>query len=269
VKQRNSVDRTLPSSPAEDHSHYPSDHAQREHLAALIERFRGKNPFEKLGIKPNASEPAIHQAYARLAKETHPDRFALATDAVKTLADEAFREVSRAYGLLSDPHRLAAYRAEPDRDEKETQELAEGYRALEAEREFQKGETYLRARKWAEALRHFERAVELYPEEGEYHAYSGWAYYLTHGSDTETLKAAFARVKHGAKLAPDRERPYLFLGRLAQVADRLDLAERCLGKALECKPDSIEAQRELRLLEMRRPKRGFLARLSAKLLSHS
>jgi curved DNA-binding protein CbpA len=244
-----------------DHSHYAQDHAQRARLSALIERLQSKNPFRKLNLKPDAPEAEIRTAYARLAKETNPDQFVSATEAVKGLAEQAFREVTRAYEQLSDPQRLAAYRADPDRDEREAQELEEGYRALAAEQEFQKGEAQLRARSWAKALRHFEKAVELYPDEGEYHAYCGWAYYLTHGNDPQTLKTAFARVKQAIKLAPDRERPYLFLARLAQAADRMEMAERLLGKALERKPDSVEAIRELRLIQMRRPKPGLLGRL--------
>jgi len=68
-------------------------------------------------------------------------------------------------------------------------------------------------------------------------------------------------LKQGAKLAPEREKPYLFLGRLCQAAGRLELAERMFTKAVECRPDSIEGLRELRLLQMRRPKQGLLGRL--------
>ena len=119
----------------------------------------------------------------------------------------------------------------------------------------------MRAHDWSGALGHFERAVELFPDEGEYLAYCGWCYYLTHGHDEVVFKKAFALVKRGAKLAPGREKPYLFLGRLCQAAERLELAERMFMKAVECRPDSIEALRELRLLQMRRPKRGLLDRL--------
>jgi tetratricopeptide (TPR) repeat protein len=111
---------------------------------------------------------------------------------------------------------------------------------------------------------HFEKAVELYPDEGEYLAYCGWAYYLTHGHDEVVFRKSFELVKRGAKLAPEREKPYLFLGRLCQAAERIELAEKMFMKAVECRPDSIEALRELRLLQMRRPKRSLLTRLLRK-----
>lgn len=245
----------------EDHSHFAADHEQRAELTALLERLGHPSPFHKLGIGRDATEDEIRSAYMRLAKETHPDRYAAASQAARDLAEQAFREVTRAYELLSDPARLASYREDPTRDRKEAQALEEAQRAIGAEREFQKGEARLRSHDWSGALTHFERAVELYPDEGEYIAYCGYAYYLTHGHADDVFKKAFTMVKKGAKLAPDREKPYLFLGRLCQAAGRLELAERMFTKAVECRPDSIEALRELRLLQMRRPKQGLLGRL--------
>lgn len=245
----------------EDHSHFAADHEQRAELTALLERLGHPSPFQKLGIGRDASEDEIRSAYMRLAKETHPDRYAAASQAARDLAEQAFREVTRAYDLLSDPARLASYREDPNRDRKEAQALEEAQRAIGAEREFQKGEARLRSHDWSGALTHFERAVELYPDEGEYLAYCGYAYYLTHGHADDVFKKAFAMVKKGAKLAPEREKPYLFLGRLCQAAGRLELAERMFTKAVECRPDSIEGLRELRLLQMRRPKQGLLGRL--------
>ena len=252
-----------PSKPAaaEDHSHYAADHEQRMALTAVLERLSKPSPFEKLGVARDAAESEIRSAYVSLAKETHPDRYAKASHAVHDLAERAFREVTRAFELLSDPASLSRYRTDPERDHKEAQALDEAQRAIAAERAFQKGEARLRSHDWAGALGHFERAVELFPDEGEYLAYCGWCYYLTHGHDEVVFKKAFGLVKRGAKLAPGREKPYLFLGRLCQAAERLELAERMFMKAVECRPDSIEALRELRLLQMRRPKRGLLGRL--------
>ncbi len=250
--------------PEEDHSHYAADHEQRAALTALLARLAKPSPFEKLGVLRDASPAEIRSAYMQLAKETHPDRYSAASAAVRGIAEQAFREVTRAFELLSDPLSLSKYRADPERDRKEEQALDEAKRAIAGEREFQKGEARLRLHDWSGALVHFEKAVEFYPEEGEYLAYCGWAYYLTHGHDDQVFKKAFELVKRGAKLAPDREKPYLFLGRLCQAAERVELAEKMFMKAVECRPDSIEALRELRLLQMRRPKRGLLGRLLRK-----
>lgn len=246
---------------ASDSMHYAADHEQRAALAALLVGLRRPSPFDKLGLRPDATPAEIRRAYTELAKRAHPDRFAAASEVVRDLAEEAFREITRAYQLLADPARLEQYRQDPNRDAKNAEAVEEAQRALAAEQEFQAGESRLRVYDWAGALAHFERASELYPDEGEYLAFCGWAYYLTHGHDEEVFRKAFTLVKRGAKLAPERDKPYLFLGRLAQAAGRLDLAERMFVTAVEKRPDCTEALRELRLLSMRKPKKSIVGRL--------
>ncbi|HSJ95707.1 MAG TPA: DnaJ domain-containing protein, partial [Myxococcota bacterium] len=249
------------TSELEEHSHYAADHEQRAALATLLVRLRQPSPFEKLGLRPDATVEQIRTSYTELAKRAHPDRFAAASEVVRDLAEEAFREITRAYQALSEPTRLAEYRTDPTRDAKNAKAQEEAQRALAAEQEFQRGEARLRVYDWAGALAHFERACELYPDEGEYMAFCGWAYYLTHGHDDDVLRKAFALVKRGAKLAPERDKPYLFLGRLCQAAGRLELAEKMFMKAVERRPDCTEALRELRLLAMRKPKQGLVRRI--------
>ena len=253
---------TPPAAAAEaDSMHYAADHEQRAALAALLVGLRRPSLFDKLGLRPDATPAEIRRSYTELAKRAHPDRFAAASEVVRDLAEEAFREITRAYQLLADPVRLEQYRKDPNRDEKNAEAVEEAQRALAAEQEFQAGESRLRVYDWAGALAHFERASELYPDEGEYLAYCGWAYYLTHGHDEAVFRKAFTLVKRGAKLAPERDKPYLFLGRLSQAAGRLDLAEKMFLKAVEKRPDCTEALRELRLLEMRKPKKSIVGRL--------
>ncbi len=246
---------------APENAHYAADHEQRAALTALLVGLRRPSPFDKLGLRSDTTPTEIRYAYTALAKRAHPDCFVAASEVVRNLAEEAFREITRAYQLLADPVRLEQYRQDPERDAKNAEAVEEAQRALGAEQEFQAGESRLRAYDWAGALAHFERACELYPDEGEYLAFCGWAYYLTHGHDEAVFRKAFALVKRGAKLAPDRDKPYLFLGRLSQAAGRLDLAEKMFVKAVERRPDCTEALRELRLLAMRKPKQGLVGRL--------
>lgn len=61
------------------------------------------DPYEILGVKPDATEEDIRAAYRALARQHHPD-VNKATDAA-----ERFNEVQQAYDLLSDPEKRAAY----------------------------------------------------------------------------------------------------------------------------------------------------------------
>ncbi len=228
--------------------------ALRIELSAMAERMRNADAFAVLGVERSAGEDEIRNAYASLAKRTHPDRFVNASGAVRRMAEEVFGLVSAAYEAIGDGHsRMRYLRGEADRRKLE-QEMAEGQRAVRAELEFQKGEAALRARRPEAALQHFQRAVDTYPDEGEYHAALGYALHLTKPLDPTTLKKAYAYIQKGRKLAPDRAKPYLYLGRLALVEERAEVAEKMFGRAVQLDPDCLDALRELRLINMRREK---------------
>lgn len=67
-----------------------------------------KGYYTLLGIKPDASAEDVRAAYRALAKRLHPDANP-APDAA-----QAFRAVTEAYRVLSDPRRRAAYDARQD-----------------------------------------------------------------------------------------------------------------------------------------------------------
>jgi CheY-like chemotaxis protein/tetratricopeptide (TPR) repeat protein len=208
-----------------------AEHDIRGQLTELAQRFAGLDAFGVLDVSRSASDDDVRNAYAELAKRTHPD------------------------------HRLQYIARERGRAQEE-KELAEGHRALQGEIAFQKGEAALRAKRIERALEHFERAVALYPEEGEYHAYRGWTHYLAAPERPQRLAEAIGFVQKGRKLAPDREKPYLFLGRLCLADGRQDIAEKMFARAVQLDPDCVEALRELRLLHMRREKsKGIVRRI--------
>jgi curved DNA-binding protein CbpA len=236
------------------------DEGLRVELAQMAESLRGRDYFGILGVPNTAKVEEIRKAYVDLAKRTHPDRFSGASSPVRLLAEEIFGLISRAHETLSDRDRRLEYLRERGNQARDARELEEGHRALKAELEFQKGVGCLRKKSYAEAASHFEAAVRGYPEEGEYHAYYGWALYLEDPDAPGRLKEALERVLKGRKLAPAREKPYLFLGRLYKAADRGKIAERMFTRAVQLDPDCVEALRELRLLNMRRERSKGLVR---------
>ena len=59
--------------------------------------------YELLGVSRDADADTIKKAYRRLARQLHPD---VNPDPA---TQERFKEVSRAYEILSDPQKRAAY----------------------------------------------------------------------------------------------------------------------------------------------------------------
>ena len=62
-----------------------------------------EDPYRVLGVSSDASDAEIKRAYRKLARQYHPD---VNPDPA---AQEKFGEVSRAYEVLSDPQKRAAY----------------------------------------------------------------------------------------------------------------------------------------------------------------
>ena len=60
--------------------------------------------YEVLGVDKNASETEIKRAYRKVAKKYHPDM-----NPGDKEAEEKFKEVNEAYGILSDPEKKSKY----------------------------------------------------------------------------------------------------------------------------------------------------------------
>ncbi len=62
------------------------------------------NYYQTLGVEAGASPEEIKKAYRKLALETHPDR-----NPNDQRAEERFKRISEAYGVLIDPQKRAQY----------------------------------------------------------------------------------------------------------------------------------------------------------------
>ena len=62
--------------------------------------------YEILGVKRDASDGEIRQAYRKLAMKWHPDRHG---ESERDTAEAKFKQISEAYEVLSDPENRAKY----------------------------------------------------------------------------------------------------------------------------------------------------------------
>jgi len=240
----------------------PRIEAQQTTLQAMAQRFDAQNHFEILGVNPDSSESEIEAAYASLAEKCHPDRYAGSSEAVHAVAEQVFEYVSRAYETLRDPRTRGVYLLDQRRDERLAEKEEVGRKAIEANSRFQHGVALLNSRNFEDALVHFGTALELDPDEGDYHAHYGWALHLCHPGERAIIEEAMEHVRRGIKLASHADRAYLFMGRLFRAIGKSEAAERMFARAVQLCPDGVEALRELRLINMRRERsKGLIRRL--------
>lgn len=96
--------------------------------------------------------------------------------------------------------------------------------------------------------------MQSFPSEREYRAHDGWVLNLRHPHDDVMLGEALGHCREGVKLAKNREKPYLLLVRPYEAMGRTVAAKKTFSRAVQIKPQCVEAMRELRIMNMRRGK---------------
>ena len=224
-------------------------------ILSLCERLRSKDSLVALGLTESARRGEIDRAYERLRRLLDPDALGRASNELRAVVRTAIGDLNRAYDELCDPDETDTISHLPDLEA----EIRAGQQEdtdREAAKVYREGEKQMEAQDWTAALRSFERAAELRPKMGEYHACVGWAMYLVYGPEAENVRAAIGHAKTGMLLAPEHFHPPLVLGQLYQCTNRLDLALKAFKRAVHLNPQSIEAVRELRIMQMREKKEG-------------
>ena len=217
--------------------------------------------FQALGIDRQASPALIRDAFFALVKNFHPDKISGIRDPeIARQADEVFRRLSEANAILSDPQQRSAYLKRLESGVSEADERQAVKAALEAEFAFQKGMAHYRKRAFRFALEEFSQAYELAPDEGEHKGWYGWALFCDPRTDKEArLSEIKGLLTEAIRLAPKSAACHYFLGEVLLHEGQEKRAVASFNKALEINPNHIDAQRQLRLVEMRKqrsPQKG-------------
>ncbi len=150
-----------------------------------------KNPYEVLGVSPNATNEEVRDAYRALARKYHPDNYA--DSPLADMAEEKMKEINAAYdeilriraeeknngGAKNDSRqRSGSYRAEYSRirqainanDFKTAEQLLNEIEQHKRDAEwfFLKGCVLLHSGYHFDAIRYINRACELDPDNDEY-----------------------------------------------------------------------------------------------------
>lgn len=227
----------------------PFDHETEELLERFtkeLHRVQRANPFVVLGLDTNASDQDIREAMRTFAKTWHPDNFFEKHRRVQRAADALFARVQEAYDSVKTPALREAQRTKATTGEKSKDE---GRRdPTQAKVSLAQGKLFLRNKKLEEARDSFRDATLLDHSNAEARALYGWSRFVC---DPSTSAAAVKDLDAAAALDPKSPEPAYYLGRIALMQKDTARAQKAFQKALTIKPDHVDAQREMRLLERR------------------
>ncbi|HEY8212486.1 MAG TPA: response regulator [Myxococcaceae bacterium] len=219
----------------------------RERLAGRVAAMRKQDHYEILGVPTAARPEDIHESYLVLAREFHPDKLANAASAeIRQFTEQIYNLVTLAHDTLMDPLEREHYRVDLAAGNVKPEVGSDVSKILTAEGKFQRGEEQLRQKAYAEAYASFSEAVELYGEEGEFHAFKGWARFQM--DPQKHAVEALREIERAVQLNPKSDRTYLFAGHIHKATGRTDLAEQQFEKAIQVNPSCNEAFQELSLL---------------------
>lgn len=226
-----------------------------ERRKEITERARAidkQNYFDMLGVKIDATTDEVKGVYLALAKVWHPDRLPAALADVKDACGRVFARMSEAHQTLIDDEKRKRYlrlMKEGGETPEQQQEIAN---VVTATVEFQKAEICLRKNDLGQAEELARRALKLDPEQADYIALVAWLDALKPNAQTpEGTAERIADLDRALKLNERCERAYFYRAMLYKRQRRDALAFKDFKKVAELNPKNIDAQRELRLYDMR------------------
>jgi len=188
--------------------------------------------YQLLGVTPQASASEIRTAYAKLAREKHPDRF---TDPeAKATAQRSFQEITTAFNALSSPKSRQEYDQQRDKPVPKTPEDI----ATDA---FERSQAALEAGQLQEAVTLLHTAVHHAPGQVAYQLALGKA--LARATDPHAAREAVQVLERVTQLAP--QNPAAF-AELATVLARQGLklrAQKAVEAALRIAPRDARLNR--------------------------
>ena len=191
--------------------------------------------YQLLGVAPSASAAEIRQAYSRVAREKHPDRFP--DPAEKQRAQRAFQDLTTAFNALVNPRRRQEYDEARHKPVPRTPEDI-------ASDAFERAQPLLEGGRLDEAVTLLRTAVHHAPDQAAYHA---------------ALGRALARVPALARDAVQA------LERATQLAPQGAAAFADLAAVLARQGLRLRAQKAMETALRLAPRDARIARLAAEL----
>lgn len=212
-----------------------------EQLKQTYRELQSKDPYGVLDVDSTISEGGLKRAYIKMVKVHHPDAYSYADDPeVKRLANENFNLIHQAYN--------------------EIQRIREGKQPektgideeLQAEILFAQGTQALKARDYQKSLDLFRLCVNMKPRERVFaESYVKTMFLKWQKTGMGTAAEIKATIFDATRKFPDSDSLYMTLGWVLKQEGANNKAIEAFKKALQLNPKNVDAQRELRLYQMR------------------
>jgi CheY-like chemotaxis protein len=247
-----------PATPAVDRQPAPLGSGE---LSMMLQMARTQDHFWSLGVGREASTAEIDRAYEALARSFHADRYRLAPEDDRRMAQEIFESLAEAHRVLHDPALRRAYASKLGRENDEASEPPRAEPAATSSRVaasppagaahslYEVGLEHLRARRHHEAVEVLRQAARLVPNEADYRAALGWALFRQAPGDARAGRAAIAELRRATQID---ERHRGAAQHLAEIYAQTGQPEAAMGeleRLLALDPEAVELADELRRLQ--------------------
>ena len=218
--------------------------------AATIEK---EDYFTMLGVPRDVSTDAVRAAFFALAKQWHPDRLPSVLADAKEPCARVFSHMNESYQTLVDPDKRAKYlELITGGGSTKTSEQETIVKVVEAAQLFQKAEIMFKRNDPVGAEQLVRRANELDPKQAEYLALLAWIEATKPGATSDAQTHKFIdTLSQAIEQNENCERAYFYRAMLFKRLGNTSAAMRDFRTVVEQNPRNVDAQRELRLYNMR------------------
>ena len=211
-------------------------------LRQMLKIIKDQDPFDTLGVDRSISDGGLKRAYIKIVKQNHPDIYSYADDPeVKRWANEVFTEIQKAYTSLQ---RI--------REGKSAQEKTGMDESLQAELLYSQATDAMRGKDYRKAIDLFKLCVKMRPDEKIFvETYVKTMFLSWQNTGTGNTLEIKSMIREGSKKFPDSDTLFVILGWILKKEGSKRAVE-AFRKALAINKNNMDAQRELRLYQMRK-----------------
>lgn len=202
--------------------------------------------FEALGLPEGATADAARAAYFRLAKLWHPERLPADLEPFRSEVEKIFIHMTRASAALSDPDSRRTYMATHDQNAVATTIAARPHKEV-----IRDIETAIGKREYLIAEQTAGHLIALNADDAEAQALAAWA--LTHAGEApeEALRTSLPLLDKAVYTDTYCERAHFYRGVVHKRLGSSAAAFRDFTRVVQINPKHVDAQREIRIFEMR------------------